>query len=149
MRWITCILTLAALTGPAQADLIGRFLESPGTCYAVVYDAEALAERPRQQVTGLFISNTAPQKPGRSEFLLDFAYTTRDGSRYEAKAACLDDQCRLAGNGGSFAVSETGDGLRFDFAAHSILNQRMGAGELSGSDDLVFLVFPDEHAVCR
>ena len=56
---------------------------------------------------------------------------------------------QLAGDGGTFQVSETGDGLRLDVGEFLGLEGRTGwSGNLAESDDRIFLIFPEPPRAC-
>ena len=141
---------LAAMATPAKAGLLGPFFANVGTCYARHYDAAHMAGHPRQRVTAIYLSHTALPDPGYRGVLLDFGFVTRDGEHYSANAYCDErDHCSLEGDGGTFQVSETGDGLRIDVGNFLGLEGRNGwSGDLTESDDRVFLIFPEAPRAC-
>lgn len=145
---VAAVAILAAT--PVHAGLLGPFFEQQGTCYARHYDDAHLAAHPRQRVTAIYLSNTALPDPGYKGMLLDFGFTTRDGEHYSANAYCTErDECGLEGDGGSFEVSETGDGLRIEVGEFLGLEGRKGwSGDLAESDDRVFLIFPAPPRAC-
>ena len=149
-RFIVSIAVLAAMPLPAHAGLLGPFFEDLGTCYARHYDDAHMASHPRQQVSAIYLSHTAQPDPGYKGVLLDFGFVTRDGEHYSANAYCdKRDRCSLEGDGGTFQVSETGDGLRIDVGDFLGLEGRNGwSGDLAESDDRVFLIFPDAPRAC-
>ena len=138
------------VTTSVQAELLGPFFEQRGTCYARHYDDEHLAAHPRQKVTAIYLSNTASPDPGYGGVLLDFGFILRDGEHYSANAYCNNrDRCSLEGDGGTFQVSETGDGLRIDVGEFLGLEGRNGwSGDLTESDDRTFLIFREEPRAC-
>jgi hypothetical protein len=146
---LAVLLTCTVLVTPAQAELLGPFFEKRGACYARHYDNAHLASHPRQKVTSIYLSNTAFPDPNYDGVLLDFGFTMRDGEHYSANVYCENDRCGVEGDGGSFVVSETGDGLRIDVGSFLALEGRNGfSGDLAESDDTVFLIFPDSPRAC-
>lgn len=145
---ISLILSVAAIV-PAHADLLTSFFERYGTCYARHYDRAHLASHPRQKVTAIYLSHTAQPDPNTKKFVLDFGFVLRDGEHYSANAYCANNACSLEGDGGRFSVSETGDGLKLTVGEFLGLEGRAGwSGDLSKSDDRVFLIFPESPRAC-
>lgn len=151
VRSFLAVLTVfVASAVPARADLLRPFFADFGTCYARHYDKAHMRGHPRQNVTAIYLSNTVQQLAGEDRFVLDFGFVTRDGEHYSAEAYCdTRDRCSLEGDGGTFQVSETGDGLRLDVGEFLGLEGRTGwSGNLAESDDRIFLIFPEPPRAC-
>jgi hypothetical protein len=141
---------MAATAAPAHAGVLGSSFADSGTCYARHYDEAHMAGHPRQRVHAIYLSHTAEPDPAHKGVLLEFGFVTRDGEHYSANAYCdKRDRCSLEGDGGTFHISETGDGLRIDVGDFLGLEGRNGwSGDLTESDDRVFLIFPDAPRAC-
>lgn len=150
MRFGLLVAAAVVVATPAKAGLLTPYFEDLGTCYARHYDDHHLASHPRQKVTAIYLSNTAFPDPGYDGVLLDFGFVMRDGEHYSANAYCDErDRCSLEGDGGTFQVTETGDGLRIDVAGSLGLEGRDGwSGDLAESDDRVFLIYRGPPRAC-
>lgn len=150
MRVGLMVIAAVVLATPVQAGALGATFKDFGTCYARQYDDAHLASHPRQQVTAVYLSNTAEPDPNYNGVLLDFGFVTRDGELYSANAYCDDrDSCSLEGDGGTFSVRKGADGLRIDVGETLGLEGRHGfSGDLANSDDRVFLIARQSPRAC-
>jgi len=141
---------LAALESPAYAGILDDVFDDYGTCYARQYDAQHLSSHPRQKVSVVYLSHTAEPDPGYNGVLLDFGFIMRDGDLYSANVYCdRNDRCSVEGDGGNFRVSETKDGLRIEVGDFLGIEGANGwSGDLTESDDRVFLVYRESPRAC-
>ncbi len=151
---------LAVPTAGLAADSFFQryFAEQNGAapCYARTYDAEHLVANPKQRVQRMFVihSDTDKLHPPKS-FEVLFGFKLRTSSDpFTSEAGCTATRtgaaCSVEGDGGSFKLSDYGDGLKMTIDDRLQVEGSKGFSPdlAKGGDDGLLLLFPSPAEDC-
>jgi hypothetical protein len=149
---------LAACSAPSEAasPSLQDALARDGACFARVYDAAHLAAHPQQTVTHFFVGAAGPEwrateTPGHFTVGFGFRLAGHD-DLYSGIGICAPNgdalACTVEGDGGAFAVTRNGQGLRIAVERLEVEGPHDFSPDLALADNRVMLLSPAGAGAC-